>query len=311
MSSSTTYHANQPNLGEMVNKPVVSVVGGVISANPTTTTTTTTVTKSTKTTQSATFWEHIYLDGCGDGDGDGEARLVTEVSVDQLLTTRGYFLMEILSSFDPVLVSSSSGGIVCFPPVSPFPPPLPPPQQHLNSTSSTSDSPKQQQQQHNTSSPSTITTTTPAGTPPSASLLRVYTKKENRRRVILTFRKNKGNEGTHEEGEAEEEEREVTHTPCKMTLSGQFKLRSGYGFMSCRETNPEITNKRLVAWRATVIGMEQETSAARRKIIIGVSIGVLCMVVLCVVCIMCRLRATRKPIPIHRRPSASTRSTGT
>ncbi|KAK3858811.1 hypothetical protein Pcinc_035020 [Petrolisthes cinctipes] len=265
------------------------------------------------TTPHTTLWEHLYLDGCG-GVGDGEARLVTEVSVEQLLTTRGYFLMEILSGFDPVLVSSSSGGIVCFPPASPFPPP-PQPQQHLNVTSSTSDSPKQQQQ-HDTSgpssstgpsSPSTITTTTPTGTPPSASLLRVYTKKENRRRVILTFRRNTGNDGTHEG----EEEREMKQTSCKMTLRGQLKLRSGYGFLSCRETEPEVTNKRLVAWRAAVIVMEQETSAARRRIIIGVIVGVLCMVSLCVLCIVCRLRATRKPVSLNRRPSGTTRSTGT
>ncbi|XP_047477960.1 uncharacterized protein LOC125031315 isoform X1 [Penaeus chinensis] len=126
-----------------------------------------------------------------------------------------------------------------------------------------------------------------------------------------------GNEGL-EAGERKETPRKVA-TNCNFPTEGGgiVRLKSGYGFLSCRgENDVDAARAALQAWREDVRREEARAASTKIAVMGGIGGGMAALVLFCVVCVMLRLRATRGRERSRRRTrhltpprSASTRLT--
>ncbi|XP_037775308.1 uncharacterized protein LOC119572330 isoform X2 [Penaeus monodon] len=121
-----------------------------------------------------------------------------------------------------------------------------------------------------------------------------------------------------EDGEGKETPRKVA-TKCNFSTEGGgfVRLKSGYGFLSCRgEKDVDAARAALQAWRKDVRREEARAASTKIAVMGGIGGGMVALVLFCVVCVMLRLRATRGRERSRRRTrhltpprSASTRLT--
>lgn len=127
-----------------------------------------------------------------------------------------------------------------------------------------------------------------------------------------------GNEEGEEAGQQKETSRRVAAT-CEFPAEGGgfVRLKSGYGFLSCRgESDVGAARAALQAWREEVRREEAEAAATKSAVMGGIGGGMAALVLFCVLCVVLRLRATRGRERSRRRTrhltpprSASTRLT--
>ncbi|XP_042857699.1 uncharacterized protein LOC122243988 [Penaeus japonicus] len=118
--------------------------------------------------------------------------------------------------------------------------------------------------------------------------------------VMITTGKEKEEEESAEKGEEEGERKETPRTlvtKCNFPIGGgggYVRLKSGYGFLSCRgENDVGAARAALQTWQKDVRGEETKAAATKVAVMGGIGGGMTALVLLCLVCVLMRLRATR------------------